>query len=372
MRRSRLPPPQFRHASQCIVRTLGSDYYIKKWGEAVEFRQLRYFVHVAKLRSFTEASRRLYVAQPALSRQIKALEAELGTELFLRTSRGVELTEAGKNLEEMARFVLEYVSEIPNQLSDSSEQPSGVVSIGLPPSLAYLIAPNLIEATQQRYPLISLRIVESLSVVLREWVEQGRIELAVLTDPGHLLTLNRLELLREDMVLIGSPKLLGDKERFIKLRNVQQYPLMISNGFRSVLEPWLKAHDIQLRFDMLLDSIPIMKEIVQRGKFCSIVPYSMVHNECAQKKLVALTLQEPAIMRRLVLVNAARRPVSNAMKAVQQLVVEQMAGMSTRLSASVEEEASPAPEKPRIRRKQKPLKIRESAQAGARSPAKVH
>lgn len=339
----------------------------------MDLRHLRYFVSVAKLRSFTAASRWLNVAQPALSRQIKALETELGTSLFLRTSRGVEMTDAGKSLEEMARFVLDYVSEIPHQLSDTSEQPSGSISVGLPPSVAYLIAPSLIEAMQQRYPLISLRIVECLSVVLREWVEQGQIDLAVMTDPGHLLTLQRIELLREDMVLIGSPRLLSDKMQSISLNDIQQYPLMISHGFRAVLEPWLIAHNIQLRFEMLLDSIPIMKEIVQGGRFCAVVPYSMVRAECIQKKLVAYTLREPSIMRRLVLVNAARRPISNTMQKVRQLLIEQIAGIDTRLSSvkfAVDDIVKDW--RPAAKRKSKTPNQSKFVPTASRIPAKVH
>lgn len=298
----------------------------------MEIRQLRYFISVADLQSFTKAASRIHIAQPALSRQIKALEDELGVSLFVRTTRGVQLTEAGFRLRQMAEMVLRQVEEIPGNMREYSDQPSGNVSVGLPPSIAYLIAADLIEASQRRYPLVSLRIAENLSVVLKDWIEEGRVDLAVLTDPGHLISLERVELLHEDMVLIGAVGRFDENATSITFSEAQKYPLVISHGFQAAIQPWLEAYRIELHFDVLLDSIPIVKEIVQRGHYCSIVPYSMVHSECEENRLVALTLKEPAIMRRLVLANSARRPVSATARAIHHLVIEHVERIQTRLT----------------------------------------
>ena len=327
----------------------------------MEIRQLRYFVSVATLQSFTEAARRIYIAQPALSRQIKALEDELGVSLFVRTARGVQVTEAGQRLRQMAETVLQLVDDIPGNLNGHSDQPSGNVTVGLPPSIAYLIAPELIEASRERYPFVSLRIVENLSVVLKDWTEQGRVDIAVLTDPGHLLTLDRVELLSEDMVLIGAPGVFDEPASPISLADVQKYPLLISHGFQSVIEPWLTAHAVNLHFDMLLDSITIIKEIVQKGRYCSIVPYSMVHSECVANRLVARTLKDPAIMRRLVLANAARRPLSTTGRAIHELLIEHVGKIDTRLTLPGTRNA-PLNAAPRMRPK---------AQRGLRQTASV-
>ena len=78
----------------------------------MDFDQLKYFAHVAKLRSFTVASQRLNIAQSALSRQVKTLERELGVELLARTTHSVVPTEAGLRLLEMSDYILHYIDQI--------------------------------------------------------------------------------------------------------------------------------------------------------------------------------------------------------------------------------------------------------------------
>src|SRR6266404_4290859 len=104
----------------------------------MEFRQLKYFSAIAKCRSFSKASQTLSVAQSALSRQIQYLEQELGTKLLVRTSRGVEITVAGRRLEDMADQVLQYLAQIKDGVLEAVDQPVGTVVVGLPPSLAHL------------------------------------------------------------------------------------------------------------------------------------------------------------------------------------------------------------------------------------------
>lgn len=300
--------------------------------KTMELRQLRYFVCVAELQSFTKAATRIHIAQPALSRQVKALEEEVGVELLVRTARGVQLTEAGVRLKQLAESILRQIDDLPGNLKEYSGQPFGSIVVGLPPSIAYLIAANLIDICEKNYPLISLRIIENTSVVLRDWLNEGKIDLAVLTDPGHVTSFERIELLQEDMVLIGAPQLFEPGVETISFAEAANFPLLISHGFRQAIEPWLNAHSIELRYDLLLDSIPIAKEIVQKGRYCSIVPYSMVHAECEKKLLTALTLKEPAILRRLVLANLARKPLSNTVRVIHQLISDHVRRTVTRLT----------------------------------------
>jgi LysR family transcriptional regulator, nitrogen assimilation regulatory protein len=297
----------------------------------VELRQLRYFLGVATHRSFSKASQKLHIAQPALSRQIHALEEELGVKLLTRTVRGVEVTDAGRKLQEMSEQVLGYIGDIRLKLNQAADEPSGSIILGLPPSLAYLLAPRLVEEARRRYPQLHLRIMEGLSVFLSEWLELGRIDLAVLTDLGPLPGVKRQEIAEEDMVFAGAPKLLPQGGK-LALAEILGYPIVVTHGFRSILEPWLTAQNIEPHYEMELDSIPIVREMLLRGLYCSIVPYSMVHADVAAGQIVARTFHDPPIVRRIVAATINRRPDSLAVRATTELVGEEIAKLPKRLA----------------------------------------
>ncbi len=125
----------------------------------MDLRQLRDFVGIVTAGSFNRAAEQLYVAQPALSRQIKAPEEELGVQLLFRTSYGVEVTEAGRRLLELAEHLLRSADNVRDEVRSVSHEPLGSLVIGLPPSLAPILAPTLIETAQERYPKVSIRVV---------------------------------------------------------------------------------------------------------------------------------------------------------------------------------------------------------------------
>ena len=134
----------------------------------MDFKQLETFVCVAELGSFTRAAQALEVAQPALSRQVRALELELRETLFERTGRGVVPTDAGRRLLEHGHAILQGVEAARNDLRSRRGEPVGRVMVGLPPSLARRLTPLLIERFRQELPKARLEIVEAFSVTIAE------------------------------------------------------------------------------------------------------------------------------------------------------------------------------------------------------------
>jgi DNA-binding transcriptional LysR family regulator len=119
----------------------------------IELRHLRYFVAVAEEKSFTRAAERLHMQQPPLSQQLKALESQLGTPLFERLPRGVELTAAGTAFLDDARSVLASVGAATARASRVGAGIEGALAVGLASSAAtHEVVPNLIAAFRNRYP----------------------------------------------------------------------------------------------------------------------------------------------------------------------------------------------------------------------------
>jgi len=293
----------------------------------LELRQLRYFVSVARERSFSKASEKLHIAQPALSRQIQLLEDEFGVELLHRTAKGAHTTEAGRRFKEMAEFVLNYIAEMKPSLTQFATEPSGNIVVGLPPSLAFMLAPRLVEETQRRFPLVTLRIIEGLSVFLAEWLEGFRLDLAVLTDYGPIAGIERHLIAEDDMVFVGTPGKLSKYNKIIPLKDIEDFPLLITHGFRSIMSERFAAEHIEPNYHMELDSIPIAKEMVLRGLFCSILSYSLVHDDVTRGRLRALRFEGTPVRRRIVTAVAENRPRSLTITAVEGLIREVLKGL---------------------------------------------
>src|SRR3990167_2941200 len=145
--------------------------------------QLRYFVRVAEMGSFSKASIELDVAQPALSRQVRLLETDLRVTLLQRTGRGVLLTEAGKRLYEHAIGILQLVAHAREDLSANRDEATGRIVVGLPPSMGRMLTLPLVDAFKQHLPKARLAIVEGLSAHTVEGISTGRVDLGLVHNP---------------------------------------------------------------------------------------------------------------------------------------------------------------------------------------------
>jgi LysR family nitrogen assimilation transcriptional regulator len=144
-------------------------------------RHLKHFLRVAEVGSLSKASVLLYVAQPALSRQMTQLEHDLGVTLFVRSDRGVALTEAGQQLRDRGATLLHEIEDLKRGLSNTAELPSGRLDILVTPSLAALVAAPTAAAFVAQNPRVQLNMVDGSSSVANpwNWIVDGRVQFAV-------------------------------------------------------------------------------------------------------------------------------------------------------------------------------------------------
>lgn len=145
----------------------------------MDLRQMEYLVVVAEEGSFSAAARRLGVAQPSISQQIRKLEEDLGQPLLDRLSRGVVPTPAGSGLIDQARHILEMVEDARRRVSDASEQASGPLTVSAIPTIAPFVLPRLVEAFERLWPQVELTVVEDTTPQLVERLRRGEIDLAI-------------------------------------------------------------------------------------------------------------------------------------------------------------------------------------------------
>ncbi|KRD12227.1 MULTISPECIES: LysR family transcriptional regulator [unclassified Streptomyces] len=174
----------------------------------MQFQQLQYFVAVAETRHFTRAAELVHVAQPSLSQQIKALERELGADLFLRARGNITLTDAGEALLPLARRILADTETARYEVQELVQMRGGRVRLGATPSVCTGLLPDVLRAFHDRYPGIRLLIEEGGSHDLVRELARGALDLAlvVLPLPSPSPALTTVELLREDLVVVSSPE----------------------------------------------------------------------------------------------------------------------------------------------------------------------
>lgn len=150
----------------------------------VELRHLRYFLTVAEEKHFGRAADRLHMAQPPLSSQIKQLEAELGTLLLERTTRKVELTEAGALLMERARQILAEVEATKNDVAEVGRGAAGILRVGFAGTATYRLMPEIVRVARERMPLVRLQISgEMLTPQMEDALLENRLDAAILRPP---------------------------------------------------------------------------------------------------------------------------------------------------------------------------------------------
>ena len=168
----------------------------------MDLKQLEYFVRVAELGSFTRAAQALQVAQPALSRQVRLLEVELRQNLLVRNGRGATPTEAGQLLLEHGRGILHQVDRAREELARVRSGLAGRVAVGLPPSVARVLAVPLTRAFRQRLPEAQLSISEGLSTAMQENLQSGRLDIALLYNPSLTSGIEYTPLIEEELLLV--------------------------------------------------------------------------------------------------------------------------------------------------------------------------
>jgi LysR family transcriptional regulator, nitrogen assimilation regulatory protein len=291
----------------------------------VDARKLRYFVMVAQLGSFSEAARRLHIAQPALSRHVRDIEESLGVALLVRDARGAKLTEDGEQLLAHALDVLHRLESLPRLVGSRSEKIAGRVSIGLPTSASAVLSGPLLRAAFERFPSVRIHLVESLSGYLQEWIEAGRIDLAILFDAQPTPGVRLDPILAEDMWLVGGPGALPGSGHEVALAELAKYRLVLTSAaqtHRRLVEGVALAHGLRLQILAEVDSLAVQKALVRDGSMFTVLTHSAVHADLAQGRLSAARIVSPSISRRVAMATAAARVDSQACRAIAMLTLQ--------------------------------------------------
>lgn len=233
----------------------------------MDLKQLEYFVHVAELGSFTRASSFLQIAQPALSRQIRALEVELRQTLFERNGRGVTLTDPGRRLLEHGRGILQQVLRARQDLEERRGDVTGHLAVGMPPSVSRTLTAPLVTEFRSRFPRATLTVLEGLSAYMLEWLQIGRIDCAVVYNVAPSPAVDLQPVLDESLYLVGARREgeppVGPPVPLATLATLELVMPSRPHSIRMLLETALIAEGGRPRVGIEIESVPAILELVR-------------------------------------------------------------------------------------------------------------
>ncbi len=300
----------------------------------MKMRQLEQFITICETGSISKASVQLHIAQPALGLQMRQLEKTFGSQLLLRHPRGVQPTPAGEIVLAWAKDMLEQSVGVKRRVRAVQASRPVTLTLGMSPSTSSLLAVRLLGRVQEVVPALKLRVVEELSHILAEWIQEERLDLALLFDCEAQLP-SAVALACENLYFVTSlanaARLVGDGTS-IRLRDALAWPLVMPSEIgpvRKTVEA--AARQLGLVADVAFEvhSMDVVRDLLRCGQASGIIPYSLVERDIAGRHVTARLVVEPTLSRTLRLVRSpacAAHPQTDALERLIQAELQAACG----------------------------------------------
>lgn len=264
----------------------------------MQLQQLAYFVAVAETRHFTQAAERMRVAQPSLSRQIKALEADLGAPLFSRARGNVTLTPAGEALLPLARRMLADADTARREVAELAGLRRGRVRLGATPSLCAGLLADALARFHRDYPGIDLLVEEGGSRDLVRDLARGQLDLALIILPlqSHDPALVTEEILHENLV-VATPAPARGRRPYLRIQELRGRPLVMFRRGYDLREATLAAcrqAGFEPRFSVEGGEMDAVLRFVEAGLGVAVVPSMVLEG---RPGLAGIPLAPPGLSR---------------------------------------------------------------------------
>lgn len=223
----------------------------------MEFRELNYLITIAEERSISKAAEKLFMAQSSLSQSLQSMEAELGGKLFIRTSTGVRLTQAGEVMLERARKMLMDYRQVKDMIQDMEELKAGRVEFGISTFRGGYLLPKVLFDFKRLYPQVQVEITEANSIALEQLLIEGRLDLGLVALPLTKLK-SDVRFLMKDEIYIAAAENHPVLEYAREMERDGQLSLYVE------LEDTLRFEYILSDYDTILGAIS-RREFSRRG-----------------------------------------------------------------------------------------------------------
>jgi LysR family transcriptional regulator, nitrogen assimilation regulatory protein len=316
-------------------------------GAAVDIKQLKALVTVVEAGSVTRAAELLRVVQPAVTRQIQALEHELGVPLFERTRQGMRPTPAGVTMAERARRALMELDRARSELAPAPDAVTGIVSVGLLESTAGLLAEPLVTAVLRAHPGIELRIVTAYSGHLQGWLDDGDLDVSLLYSLTDIPSLNVRTLVREKLWAIAPLSDGLSAERPVPVASLAAHRLVMpapGHALRILIDQAVAQAQIEIDVAVQTNSMDLQQRFVRGGLGWTVLPGVGIPADPAAGSLSAAPLSEPEVWRSIAIGTPRAARLTPAARIVARELVQQVGAAASQgrwLSARIRDEAEP-------------------------------
>ncbi|SCK14610.1 DNA-binding transcriptional regulator, LysR family [Variovorax sp. HW608] len=293
----------------------------------MDLRQIMYFLRVYEERNFTRAADRAFVVQPALSRQVAALEEEIGAPLFDRGPRGVTPTAIGVKFHELVLPLIGNLSEVKQHITELARAGpvSGKLVCGFPPSFSRAVLGKVICRFVDRYPEVELQVSEGFSGHLTAQVRGGELDFAlglVPTDLGSLTTEFEHD---ESLVLISGAPVAGPSFTPCRLELLQNLKLVIPSAQNLIgrqLQSLIAEGIVKPARLMVMDAFNASYDIVRTSDWCVVTPASAILCNEDRHSLFIYPVSSPILRYRLGLIRDRSKALSTAGYAFVEMLQE--------------------------------------------------
>lgn len=262
-------------------------------------RRLQVFYTVARQLSFTKAAECLCMTQPAVTFQIKQLEAQLNISLFERTPSRIVLTPAGELAMRYAEKILDMTQEMEARLAEMSDQASGVLMIGASTTIADYLLPQILGVFRARFPQVQVRLSVANSQTIENRIIDHSLDVGLVESPSHHPSLTTQVFYQDELVLICAVNHAWASRESIQPADLGNEPYIgreHGSGTREVVDKYLREHGVQLELlniIMELGSPEAIKGAVEAGLGVAIVSRATVIKERELGKIAAIALNPP-------------------------------------------------------------------------------
>jgi len=312
----------------------------------ITIRQIQTFLQVAKFGSFTRAAERMHTMQPALSQQVRDLEAELGIRLFDRTTRRVELTAGGMEFRPIAAKIIEDLELATRHAHDLAERRRGRVALAAAPLLAGTVVPRAIAEFRKKFPGLEVKLIEARADQILELVRSGQADCGLGTfHPGET-GISSTRLARDNLMVFFSASHPFAEGSSVAWRDLDGLPLIAltrQSNIRLLIEIGYENAKMRLAPAYEVVQITTALAMVEAGLGVAVLPtYAMAG---ARAINVSAATLEPRIAREVSLITSVDRSITPAMSTFARFFVREV-GLRLPASADIKKRP-PSRKKPR-------------------------
>jgi DNA-binding transcriptional LysR family regulator len=288
----------------------------------MDFDQLRTFLEVAKLGSFSRAGQKVFRSQSAVSAQVRQLEEEYEERLLDRSGKTVRLTPAGEVFAEYARRMLTVRDESLRAVLDQGTHPRGVLAIGANEATCLYVLPDVFVEYVRQYPAVQISVYRSFSHKILERLDSGLLDVGIVTLPAKSSTLKVTSIYRDRLMLMVSAD--NPLARFDKVsvsQIVQQPVILPRTGYtRQILDRLFRPHRTELNVRMELPSVGMIKSFVAAGLGVSLITASFARDEVEARRVKLVGIKGIELWRELGLAVPRNRSLPRAAQVFVELI----------------------------------------------------